>query len=146
VTWLVRGPGPAAVLGVGSKAIGRWSRATVRATLEVTDETMPLRRSGRCDSSRSRRNTIAVMLAGVPACTGTSLRTPWDEALITGAVKARLVREYGEALTRIDVDTVGRTVYLRGSVPSEAVRDRAHNVALGVRPVRAVVKELTIAS
>jgi hyperosmotically inducible periplasmic protein len=86
------------------------------------------------------------MLAGVPACTGTSLRTPWDEALITGAVEARLVREYGEALTRIDVDTVGRTVYLRGSVPSEAVRDRAHNVALGVRPVRAVVKELTIAS
>ena len=88
---------------------------------------------------------IAVVLAGMPACAGQALRTPRDEALITGAVKARLVREYGPALTRIDVDTVGRTVYLRGSVPSEAVRDRAHNVALAVRPVRAVVNELTIA-
>ncbi len=88
---------------------------------------------------------IAVVLAGMPACAGQALRTPWDEAVITGAVKAPLAREYGPALTRIDVDTVGRTVYLRGSVSSEAVRDWAHNVALAVRPVRAVVNELTIA-
>jgi osmotically-inducible protein OsmY len=88
---------------------------------------------------------ITVVLAGLPACAGESLRTPWDEALITGAVKAQLVREYGPALTRVNVVTLGRTVYLRGSVPSEAMRERAHNVALAVRPVRAVVNELRVA-
>jgi osmotically-inducible protein OsmY len=87
---------------------------------------------------------MAVMLAALPACAGQSLRTPWDDALITGAVKTQLVREYGPALTRIDVDTVGRTVFLRGHVPTEMVRQRAQVVALAVRPVRAVVNELRV--
>lgn len=87
---------------------------------------------------------MAVMLAALPGCAGHSLRTPWDDAVITGAVKTRLVREYGHALTRIDVDTVGRTVFLRGRVPTETVRQRAQVVALAVQPVRAVVNELTV--
>ncbi len=87
---------------------------------------------------------IAVMLAALPGCAGQSLRTPWDEAVITGAVKTRLAGEYAGALTRIDVDTVGRTVFLRGSVPNEAVRQRAQVVASAVRPVRAVVNELVV--
>jgi hypothetical protein len=49
---------------------------------------------------------ITVVLAGLPACAGESLRTPWDEALITGAVKAQLVREYGPALTQVRVTAV----------------------------------------
>lgn len=53
-------------------------------------------------------------------------------------------REYGHALTRIDVDTVGRTVFLRGRVPTETVRQRAQVVALAVQPVRAVVNELRV--
>ena len=87
---------------------------------------------------------MAVMLAALPGCASHSLRTLWDDAVITGAVKTRLVREYANALTRIDVDTVGRTVFLRGRVPSERVRQRAQVVALTVRPVRAVVNELRV--
>ncbi len=97
--------------------------------------------------ARSRRAMPAfLLLALVPlaACTGRSLRTPWDDALITGAVKVRLMREYGPALTDIDVDTTDRTVVLRGRVPSEVVRQRAAVVALALPPVRAVINELTV--
>jgi osmotically-inducible protein OsmY len=92
---------------------------------------------------RSRHGLVVLALT-LSACVGERVATPFDDALITGVVKTRLVREYAGAWTRIDVDTQDGVVYLRGRVPSDAMRQRAEDIALSVRPVWTVVNELRV--
>ena len=67
-----------------------------------------------------------------------------DDATITTQVKAKLAAEKMSTLTKVDVDTNRRTVTLNGTVPSEDLKQRAANIAWGVKGVNAVVNNLTV--
>ena len=97
--------------------------------------------------------TIALMALSLAACasmTGRSAESGRnasehpDDAQITIAVKARLAAEKLASLSRVDVETNLRTVYLTGVVESEAARQRAVEIAWSVKHVNGVVSHLTV--
>ena len=97
--------------------------------------------------------TIALMALSLAACASMTGRNAEsgrnagehpDDAQITIAVKARLAAEKLASLTRVDVETNLRTVYLTGVVESEAARQRAVEIAWSVKHVNGVVSHLTI--
>ena len=47
-------------------------------------------------------------------------------------------------LTKVDVDTNHRTVYLNGLVDSQEMKQRASNIAWSVKGVNAVVNNLSV--
>ena len=92
---------------------------------------------------------IVVMLAMLTfaACSTGSGRTVgenFDDASITAQVKARLAGEKVSTLTKVDVDTTHRTVYLHGVVDSEELRQRAYSIAWSVKGVNGVINNLTV--
>jgi osmotically-inducible protein OsmY len=81
------------------------------------------------------------------ACSSTSTRTAGeniDDATITAQVKSKLAAEKVSTLTKVDVDTNLRTVYLSGVVDSEEMKQRAANIARSVKGVNAVVNNLSV--
>ncbi|HZS34323.1 MAG TPA: BON domain-containing protein [Methylomirabilota bacterium] len=92
--------------------------------------------------------TIALVLAlavqGCTTLTGKTAGQAIDDATITATVKAKLAQERAATLTRINVDTVRQTVYLNGVVESEAMRERAEQIARQVSGVAAVVNNLQL--
>ena len=67
-----------------------------------------------------------------------------DDATITTQVKAKLAAEKVSTLTKVDVDTNHRTVYLNGLVDSQEMKQRASNIAWSVKGVNAVVNNLSV--
>jgi hyperosmotically inducible protein len=72
-----------------------------------------------------------------------SVGTVVDDATVTAKVKAALMAESGVDGTRINVDTTGGRVVLKGEVPSKTMIDRALQVARGVEGVRDIDNQLT---
>lgn len=66
------------------------------------------------------------------------------DAAISVEVKAKLAQDPSLSALRIDVDTAGGRVALRGTAPSAAARERATQLAQAVTGVTAVNNELTI--
>jgi osmotically-inducible protein OsmY len=90
---------------------------------------------------------IAVLSLTVAACTSTTGKTVGenvDDATITSEVKAKLAAEKMSTLTKIDVDTDRRTVYLTGTVDNAEMRTRAEQIARNVKHVSGVVNNLSI--
>ena len=67
-----------------------------------------------------------------------------DDATITAEVKSKLAAEKISTLTKVDVNTTLRTVYLNGVVDSEELKQRAGTIAASVRGVNAVVNNLSV--
>jgi hyperosmotically inducible protein len=82
--------------------------------------------------------------AGCQAMTGKTAGENVDDASITARVKAKLVAEKAANLTRVDVDTTNRTVYLNGVVQSPEERTRAEELASSVSGVKQVVNNLQV--
>jgi len=62
-----------------------------------------------------------------------------EEAAITAAIKADLVKDPELSALKIDVDTVGTVVTLNGTAPNATAADRAQKIAIahsGVTEVR----------
>ena len=95
-------------------------------------------------------NLLALMMvvvlfgAGCQAMTGKTAGENVDDASITARVKAKLVAEKAANLTRVDVDTTNRTVYLNGVVQSPEERRRAEELASTVSGVKQVVNNLQV--
>lgn len=85
---------------------------------------------------------IALAFAGCTAMTGQSAEQRFDDAGITAAVKSKLIADRTAALTDIDVDTVNGTVYLIGTAPNGAAKQRAAALARQVDGVVAVENNL----
>jgi hyperosmotically inducible periplasmic protein len=92
--------------------------------------------------------TLMMLIAtGLAACTATTGKTAGenvDDATITSEVKAKLAAEKASTLTKIDVDTDRRTVYLSGTVDNNEMRRRAEEIARNVKHVAGVVNNLTV--
>jgi hyperosmotically inducible protein len=84
--------------------------------------------------------TLAACSSGVGKTAGESI----VDATITTQIKTRLAAEKVSTLTKVDVDTNHRTVYLHGVVDSEDLKQRASNIAWSVKGVNAVVNNLTV--
>ena len=87
--------------------------------------------------------TVAV-LAGCGTLTGKSAGTNADDATITASVKSKLVADKAGNLTRVDVDTNNRTVYLNGTVDSAEQKARAEQLAWQAQGVKSVVNNLQV--
>lgn len=66
------------------------------------------------------------------------------DASITSTINTRYVQDGMVKARTINVDTYNGVVTLYGTVPSQAVADRAVNIARGVKNVRQVVSKLSI--
>ena len=85
---------------------------------------------------------VVAGLAGCTAMTGHSAGRNVDDATITAAVRTKLVGDRAGALTSVDVDTVNGTVYLTGTVPDAAAKQRAAALTRRVDGVVAVENNL----
>lgn len=65
-------------------------------------------------------------------------------AALTGKVKAALAGDVGLKTLRINVDSTGNTVTLKGAVDSEDTKRRAEQVAKQVEGVASVENQLTV--
>jgi len=86
-----------------------------------------------------------VLAAGLAACTSTTGRSAGrnvDDAAITASVKTRLAEDSARTLTAVDVDTVNGIVYLTGTVPDAAAKQRATQIARHVDGVARVENNL----
>lgn len=89
---------------------------------------------------------VTVLVSACTPLTGKRLGENIDDASITAEVKAKLVREDPAFATRVNVDTVQRTVYLIGVVESRQMRRRASEIAREVEGVKRVVNNLKVQS
>lgn len=67
-----------------------------------------------------------------------------DDAAITASVKTDLVRDPDLSALRINVDTSGGEVTLRGEADTAAAKERAEKIATSVKGVTKVRNELTV--
>jgi len=92
--------------------------------------------------------SIAMLaLLMLAACSSTSGKTAGenvDDATITAQIKSKLAAEKVSTLTKVDVDTNLRTVYLNGVVDSEEMKQRATTIAWSVKGVNAVINNLSV--
>lgn len=100
---------------------------------------------------RSAKTTVvasilALALSGCTAMTGRTAGENVDDASVTAAVKARLVKDDASNLTRVDVDTTRGVVYLNGVVDSSSEKARAEALAERVNGVQRVVNNLQVAA
>ena len=87
---------------------------------------------------------VLSVLSGCRSMTGKSAGTNIDDASITAAVKSKLVADKAANLTRVDVDTNHRTVYLNGTVDSAEQKARAEQLAWQAQGVKSVVNNLHV--
>ena len=92
--------------------------------------------------SISLLSMLILPMVGCQAITGKITGQDVDDVTITTRVKSKLVIDRASNLTRIDVDTDRGTVYLIGSVSSEAARAKAEQLAKSVNGVKKVVNNL----
>jgi osmotically-inducible protein OsmY len=74
----------------------------------------------------------------------TSLGTKVDDAGITAKVKTGLSADKDLAAGKIEVDTQGGVVTLKGEVPNPAARSRADQIARNVKNVKSVNNQLAV--
>ena len=87
---------------------------------------------------------LSVTLGGCQSMTGETAGENIDDASITAAVKAKLAGEKAATLTQIGVETSLRSVHLTGAVSSDALRDRATELARAVKGVRNVKNDIQV--
>lgn len=67
-----------------------------------------------------------------------------DDTAITAAVSAGLAKDPDLSAIRVDVETKAGVVTLQGPAPSAAARERASQIALGVKGVNGVNNQLVV--
>jgi osmotically-inducible protein OsmY len=76
----------------------------------------------------------------------TEIKSDTRNAALTARVKSALAADVGLKTLKIDVDSMGNTVTLKGAVDSSDTRRRAEEVARKVDGVATVRNELTVRS
>jgi hypothetical protein len=87
---------------------------------------------------------LLVLTGGCRTITGRTAGEWLDDRTITAKVKARLAGLDASTLTRVNVDTYDRIVYLSGVVDDEALKEQAVATARSVDAVRQVVANLHV--
>ncbi|WP_431128265.1 BON domain-containing protein [Variovorax paradoxus] len=77
---------------------------------------------------------------------GAAMSASVDDAAITSSVSASLAKDPDLSAIKIDVDTKGGVVSLKGPAPSAAAKARAEEIAKGVQGVTSVNNQLEVKS
>jgi len=77
---------------------------------------------------------------------GAAVSATVDDAAITASVSAGLAKDPDLSAIKINVDTKGGTVSLKGPAPSAAAKARAEEIAKGVPGVTSVSNQLEVKS
>lgn len=77
---------------------------------------------------------------------GAAVSATVDDASITAAVSAGLAKDPDLSAIKIDVDTKGGAVSLKGPAPSAAAKARAEDIAKAVKGVSTVSNQLEVKS
>ncbi|WP_093239368.1 BON domain-containing protein [Variovorax sp. EL159] len=77
---------------------------------------------------------------------GAAVSATVDDAAITASVTAGLAKDPDLSAIKIDVDTKGGAVSLKGPAPSAAAKARAEEIAKGVQGVTSVDNQLDVKS
>ena len=94
--------------------------------------------------------TLTVILAflflmnGCQAMTGQTLGENIDDTTITTSVKGKLASDKLVTLTRVNVETVNRIVYLTGEVQTAEQKSRIGSLSSQVGGVKQVVNNLQV--
>jgi osmotically-inducible protein OsmY len=109
---------------------------------------MPIRRIAMRLSNRFATFIVAILLASVLGCAGTSTKEGTgeyvDDTVITTKVKTAIFNEPSLKSTEINVETFKGTVQLTGFVSSRGAIDRAAEVARGVPGVTSVRNDMRL--
>ena len=87
----------------------------------------------------------SAMVAGA-ADTKSSIGQKVDDATLLTKVKAKLTADKAKNLVKVNVDVKDGVVALKGSVPTDADKTRAEELARATEGVHEVRNELTVAS
>ena len=87
---------------------------------------------------------FAFVAVGCQSMTGETAGENVDDSSITSSVKAKLAADRVGTLTQVGVETVKRTVYLTGVVPSADDKRRAEEIAKTASGVKEIVNNLKI--
>lgn len=131
----------AVVAAIGLAACGREDDA--RTAGERVDDTVG-QVDQRTDTAQERIAEGAAEIKQDAQQATTETRDAVHDAAITAAVNAELARDSELSALKIDVDTVGGRVALKGTAPNEAARERATQLAQGVDGVSAVENQLLV--
>ena len=75
---------------------------------------------------------------------GAAMSASVDDAAITSSVSAGLAKDPDLSAIKIDVDTKGGVVSLKGPAPNAAAKARAEEIAKGVQGVTSVNNQLEV--
>jgi len=122
---------------------GEKTAATVKETVTPDDKGAA---DGKQPEGSSRYVTTTIgtgprtSVSGLPENT----REVLEDTAITAAVKANFVKEPGLSALKIDVDTKDGVVVLNGVADNDSARQRASQVAQGIKGVKEVRNHLTV--
>ena len=100
------------------------------------------------EANQAAANTEAAVdkMANKMGAAADSAGSKVDDAAITVAVNAELAKDPTLSALRINVDTSGGRVLLKGLAPDSAARERATQLAAAVRGVKTVDNQLEVKS
>jgi hyperosmotically inducible protein len=87
---------------------------------------------------------LGAVLAVALLAAGCATLDPQEDTRIEAEVKAKLVGEKSENLTRIDVLSTNGVVYLSGTAETPTAREKAADLAAAVPGVRRVTNTLAV--
>jgi hyperosmotically inducible periplasmic protein len=133
-------------------ALGACDRAEDRTVGERVDTGISKAQQAGAEAKRDAKDATARAGAAAESATdstrqmGAAAGAKVDDASITAKVNASLAADKDLSAVRIDVDTRDGVVTLSGPAPSATARERASEIARGVKGVSSVNNQLTIKS
>ncbi|MBT2300641.1 BON domain-containing protein [Variovorax paradoxus] len=139
-TWLA-----ALMLAGGALALGGCNKGSNETAGEKLDSAVAkTERAGADAKAKTESSAAGAKEAAKDA--GAAVATSVDDASITAAVSAGLAKDPDLSAIKIDVDTKGGTVMLKGPAPNAAAKSRAEEIAKNVKGVNSVDNQLEVKS
>ena len=124
------------VVGAGAFLLGWWGSGRLRDDARQTVGTTGV------DTQKARE--VGAKVGETTATAADQARRAVNEGAITGKIKAKMALDDTVKALDIDVDTVGTTVTLSGSVATDAQRQKALQLARETEGVTQVVDQLRV--
>ena len=123
-------------------AIDKTDTAAARAEVEARKALEEAQ--ARLKVGAEKTGVVAEKTADTLRSAGSSALALADDAALTAQVSAGLAQDPALSAIRIDVDTKGGVVSLKGPAPTAAAKARAEEIAKGVQGVSSVNNELQV--
>ncbi len=124
--------------------VARTDTAPAATPAPTAPVTPPVVTSPSTDTAKADANRAVANATDAARNAGDAAGTKVADAVITTSVNAELVKDKALSAIKIDVDTSGGRVALKGTAPNAAARDRATQLASAVKGVVSVDNQLRV--